>query len=56
MTTKTGAEREAKRRAKGRAISCVIRNAEALAALRKLERKHGGVTSAVTAALTGAGK
>lgn len=48
----TGARREAKRRASGRAIACVIRNPEALTALRMLERKHGGVTAAVTAALT----
>lgn len=54
MTAKTGAEREAKRRASGRAISCVIRDPKAMAALLRLERKHGGVTAAVTAALTGA--
>lgn len=48
---KTGAEREAKRRASGRAIACVIRDPDALAALALLEREHGGVTAAVTAAL-----
>lgn len=48
---KTGAQREAKRRASGRAIACVIRDAKAQAALSSLERRHGGVTAAVTAAL-----
>lgn len=50
----TGAQREAKRRASGRAIACVIRDPSALTALRKLERKHGGVTAAITAALMSA--
>lgn len=48
---KTGAQREAKRRAQGRAIACVVRDPAALTALAALEAKHGGVTAAVTAAL-----
>jgi len=57
MTTpKTGAQREAKRRASGRAIACVIRDPVAQRALDALERKHGGVTAAVTAALLAAAR
>ena len=48
---KTGAQRQAKLRASGRAIACVIRDDKALYALDKLERTHGGVTAAVTHAL-----
>lgn len=51
MPAKTGAQREAKRRAQGRAIACVIRDQAALAALAALEKSHGGITAAVTAAL-----
>lgn len=49
---KTGAQRQAAYASSGRAIACVIRDPEALAALAKLEKAHGGVTAAVTAALT----
>jgi hypothetical protein len=48
---KTGAEREAKRRAQGRAIALVLRDEAALAALDRLAERHGGVTAAVTYAL-----
>lgn len=48
---KTGAQREAKRRAGGRAIACVLTDAQAVAALAVLEKRHGGVTAAVRAAL-----
>lgn len=51
----TGAERQAKVRAAGRQIAVVIRDAEALAALAMLEKKHGGVTPAVVHALKAAG-
>jgi hypothetical protein len=51
MPAKTGAQREAKRRTQGRAIACVIRDRDALSALAALERKHGGVTAAITAVL-----
>lgn len=51
---KTGAERQAKVRAAGRQIAVVIRDAEALAALAVLEKKHGGVTPAVVHALKAA--
>ena len=45
------AQRAAKYKRSGRQIACVIRDPDALAALRALERKHGGVTAAVSAAL-----
>lgn len=48
---KTGAERQAKVRAAGRQIAVVIRDTDALAALSKLEKIHGGVTPAVVHAL-----
>ena len=44
-------KRQARYTASGRQIACVIRDPDALAALRALERKHGGVTAAVSAAL-----
>ena len=47
----TGAQRQARYAQSGRQIACVIRDPAALAALRALERKHGGVTAAVSAAL-----
>lgn len=50
----TGAQRQAKYKASGRQIACVIRDPAALAALEKLEARHGGVTAAVTVALLGA--
>jgi hypothetical protein len=48
---KTGAEREAKRRAEGKAVAVVLRDPAAIAALDKLTERHRGVTAAVTAAL-----
>lgn len=51
---KTGAERQASYAASGRAIACVIREPEAMKSLADLEKKHGGVTAAVTAALLAA--
>jgi hypothetical protein len=48
---RTDAQRAAKYKRSGRQIACVIRDPAALAALRALERKHGGVTAAITAAL-----
>lgn len=47
----TGAKRQAKYVRSGRQIACVLRDPVALAALAKLEREHGGVTAAITAAL-----
>ena len=48
---RTGAQREAKRRAAGRAIAVVLRDERAIAALDRLAEKHGGVTAAVTLSL-----
>ena len=48
---KTGAQRQAAYTATGRAIACVLRDPQAIDALAKLEKAHGGVTAAVTAAL-----
>lgn len=45
---RTGAERQAKYVQSGRPIACVIRDPSALAALDTLQRKHGGVTAAIT--------
>jgi len=49
----TSAQRKARYRATGRQIAVVIRDERALTALDELERKHGGVTAAITAALLG---
>lgn len=54
--TKTGAERQASYAASGRAIACVIREPEAIKSLSELEKEHGGVTAAVTAALLAASR
>lgn len=43
--------RQARYVASGRQIACVIRDPAALAALEGLQRIHGGVTAAITAAL-----
>ena len=51
-STNTGAKRQADFRAKGRQIAVVIRDPEALQALERLSAKHGGITAAVTFALT----
>jgi hypothetical protein len=48
---KTGAEREAKRRAEGKAVAVVLRDPAAIAALDRLAVQHGGVTAAVSHAL-----
>lgn len=48
---RTDAERQAKYKRSGRQIACVIRDPAALAGLDRLQRKHGGVTAAVTEAL-----
>lgn len=48
---KTGAQRQAALRDKGRQIAVVLRDPAAIAALDKLTAKHGGVTAAVTHAL-----
>lgn len=48
---KTGAERQAAHRAKGRQVAVVLRDPKAIKALDKLAAKHGGVTAAVTYAL-----
>lgn len=44
----SGAERQAKYAARGRAIACVIRDQRAIAALDRLSQQHGGVTAALT--------
>lgn len=51
MKPKTGAQRQAASRSKGRQIAVVLRDPAAIAALDRLTEKHGGVTAAVTAAL-----
>lgn len=51
MKPKTGAQRQAASRSKGRQIAVVLRDPVAVAALDKLVARHGGVTAAVTAAL-----
>ncbi len=48
---KTGAQRQAALRDKGRQIAVVLRDPKAIKALERLEAKHGGVTAAVTFAL-----
>jgi len=48
---KTGAERQAAHRAKGRQVAVVLRDPKAIKALDKLAAQHGGVTAAVTYAL-----
>jgi hypothetical protein len=46
---KTGSQRQAALRDKGRQIAVVLRNPVAIAALDKLTAEHGGVTAAVMA-------
>lgn len=48
---KTGAQRQAALRDKGRQIAVVLRDPKAIRALDRLTAKHGGVTAAVTFAL-----
>lgn len=50
-TPTSGAQRQAKYVKSGRPVSCVLRNRTAIAALRRLEKTHGGVTAAITAAV-----
>lgn len=50
-TPKTGAERQASLRAKGRQVAVVLRDPKAIQALDKLAAQHGGVTAAITFAL-----
>ena len=52
----TNAERQAKYKATGRQIACVIRDPDALAALDLLTDIHGGVTKAISASLIAAAK
>jgi tryptophan synthase beta subunit len=51
MATKSGAQRQAALRDKGRQIAVVLRDPEAIAALDALAEQHGGVTKAVAHAL-----
>jgi hypothetical protein len=51
MKQKTGAQRQAALRKKGRQIAVVLRDPVAIAALDKLTAEHGGVTAAVVYAL-----
>lgn len=48
---KTGAERQAAHRAKGRQVAVVLRDPKAIKALDDLTARHGGVTAAITYAL-----
>jgi tryptophan synthase beta subunit len=53
---KTGAQRQAALRDKGRQIAVLLRDPAAIAALDKLAEKHGGVTAAVSHALVHAAR
>lgn len=53
---KTGAQRQAEYASSGRPVAFVLRDDKALRSLARLEKKHGGVTAAMTAALIEAGK
>jgi hypothetical protein len=48
---KTGAERQAVLRSKGRQLAVVLTEPEAITALDRLAAEHGGVKAAVTFAL-----
>lgn len=54
MTAKTGAERQAAHRSRGRTFTVTLLDSVAIAALDRLIAKHGGVTAAIMAALRGA--
>ena len=54
MTAKTGAERQAALRDKGRQIAVVLRDPKAIKALDRLAKQYGGVTAAIHAALLAA--
>lgn len=47
----TDAERQARRRARGRAVSVVLSDPDAIAALDALVEKHGGLKAAIEAML-----
>lgn len=47
----SGAERQARYVASGRAVTVVVRSPEAKEALERLEKLHGGVTAAIEAAV-----
>lgn len=51
MKPKAGAERQAAYAAKGRAVAFVLTDPATLKALARLEKAHGGVKAAVSAAL-----
>lgn len=51
MKPKTGAQRQAAHAAKGRAVAFVLTDAASIKALARLEKRHGGVKAAVSAAL-----
>lgn len=53
MTAKTGAERQAAHRARGRTFTVTLTDKAAIAVLDQLIAKHGGVTAAIVAALKG---
>lgn len=56
MVAKTGAERQAALRSRGRPLAVVLLDTAAIKALDKLTAKHGGVTAAVAHALKFAAK
>ena len=51
MKAKTGAQRQAAHAAKGRAVAFVLTDPATIKALARLEKTHGGVKAAVSAAL-----
>ena len=51
---KTGAQRVADSKSRGRQIAVVLRDPQAIAALDSLAERHGGVTAAVSHALVSA--
>ena len=53
MTAKTGAERQAAHRSRGRTFTVTLLDKAAIAALDRLITKHGGVTAAILALLRG---
>lgn len=54
MAAKTGAERQAAHRSRGRTFTVTLTDKAAIAALDRLIAKHGGVTAAIVAMLKGA--
>lgn len=53
MAAKTPAQRQAAHRARGRTFTVTLTDKAAIAALDRLIAKHGGITSAIVAALKG---